>query len=98
MGFAEEYDFEFLKNEAEVLVVKELEKQLAEQPDTVCRCNDCVVDMAACALNNIKPLYRFSLLGSLYASQAMNEEAYAQSVQNAVSQSIQKIKRNPSHD
>ena len=98
MAFIDEYDFELLKNEAEVLVIKELGKQLAEQSDDVCQCNDCVVDMAACALNGVKPLYRFSLLGTLYASQAMNEESYAQSIQNAVAQSIQKVKKNPSHD
>jgi competence protein ComFB len=54
--------------------------------------------MAAMALNSVKPLYRFSLLGSLYASQAMSEESYASSVREAVSAAVEKVKNNPSHD
>ena len=98
MAFKDTYDFDLLKNEAEDLVLHELEKQLENHSGDVCRCNDCVVDMAAIALNAVKPLYRFSLLGSLYASQAMNEMSYANSVQRAVSRAIDKVKSNPSHD
>jgi competence protein ComFB len=39
--------------------------------------------MAAMALNTVKPLYRFSFLGVLYAAQAMADEAYAASVREA---------------
>ncbi|MDR1574681.1 MAG: late competence development ComFB family protein [Treponema sp.] len=98
MAFMDTYDFEFLKNEAEQMVLHELEKQLETWPAEVCRCNECVVDMAAIALNSVKPLYRFSLLGALYAAQAMNEQAYADSVQQAVAQAIEKVRINPSHD
>ena len=98
MAFKDTYDFEFLKNEAEELVLHELEKQLEAEPEEVCRCNECIVDMAAIALNTVKPLYRFSLLGSLYAAQAMNEQAYADSVQEAVAHAIIKVKANPAHD
>ena len=98
MSFMDAYDFDLLKNEAEKLVIHELEKQLKSESEDVCRCNECVVDMAAIALNSIKPLYRFSLLGTLYASKAMNEMAYANSVQRAVSRAIDKVKRNPAHD
>ena len=98
MKFENTYDFHLIKNEAEGLVLYELERQLDAWGDDVCRCNECVVDMAAIALNMVKPLYRFSLLGSLYAAQAMNEQAYADSVQEAVSQAIVKVRANPAHD
>jgi competence protein ComFB len=98
MAFTDQYDFDLLKNEAEQLILHELELQLAAQPDTVCRCNECVVDMAAIALNSVKPLYRFSLLGTLYAAQAMNERSYADSVQQAVAMAIKKVRANPAHD
>ena len=98
MAFIDTYDFDLLKNEAEKLVIHELERQLINERGEICRCNECVVDMAAMALNSVKPLYRFSLLGTLYASRAMNEMAYANSVQKAVSRAIEKVKRNPSHD
>jgi competence protein ComFB len=61
MAFEDTYDFDLLKNEAEKLVLHELEGQLEALPGEVCRCNECVVDMAAIALNTVKPLYRFSI-------------------------------------
>ena len=98
MAFTDDYDFDLLKNEAENLVVREMELQLKSEPESMCRCNECVVDIAAIALNSVKPLYRFSLLGTLYASQAMTEQSYADSVKSAVSKAIDKVRRNPAHD
>jgi len=98
MSLLDEYDFDLLKNEAENLVIREIEQQLKTGNEDMCRCNECIVDIAAIALNNVKPLYRFSLLGTLYASQAMTEQAYADSVKNAVAMAIQKVKKNPAHD
>jgi competence protein ComFB len=98
MALTDTYNFELLKNEAEQLVLIELEKQLQDYGPELCRCNECIVDMAAMALNTIKPLYRFSLLGTLYAAQAMSEQSYAESVQQAVAQAITKIRFNPAHD
>jgi competence protein ComFB len=98
MAFLENYDFVLLKNEAEQLVLRELETQLGALEADICRCNECVVDMAAMALNAVEPKYRFSLLGSLYAAQAMNEQGYAESVQKAVAHAIEKVSANPAHD
>jgi competence protein ComFB len=98
MAFKDEYDFELLRNEAEQLVLNELEKQLGTWEGDICRCNECIVDMAAQTLNSIKPLYRFSLLGTLYAAQAMNEQSYAERLQSAVTMAITKVSSNPSHD
>jgi len=98
MAFKDEYDFDLLKNEAENLVIREMEMQLKSEPASMCRCNECIVDIAAISLNSVKPLYRFSLLGTLYASQAMSEAAYANSVNQAVAQAIKKVRKNPAHD
>ncbi|MCL2319883.1 MAG: late competence development ComFB family protein, partial [Treponema sp.] len=98
MAFIDNYDFEHLKNEAENLVLKELGRQLEAYSAPLCRCNDCVVDMAAMALNTGKPLYRGSLLGSLYTAHAMNEKAYGTSVREAVFNAIERVRKYPSHD
>ena len=98
MAFTDQYSFDLLKNEAETLVIREIEQQLQSGHADMCRCNDCISDAAAMALNNVKPLYRFSLLGSLYASHAMTEQAYAESIKKAVTQAIKRVKANPSHD
>ncbi|MDR0669285.1 MAG: late competence development ComFB family protein [Treponema sp.] len=98
MAFIDDYDFELLKNEAENLVLNELGRQLEAYTGEICTCNDCVVDMAAIALNSVKPLYHFSILGTLYTSQAMTDESYGESIRNAVSAAIEKVRENPSHD
>jgi competence protein ComFB len=98
MAFIDSYDLENLANEAERLVLEELGRQLESYQGEICVCNDCVVDMAAMALNSVKPLYRYSLLGTLWVSSAMEDEAYAASVQEAVSNAIEKVRKNPSHD
>lgn len=98
MAFIDNYDFEHLQNEAEKLVIKELGRQLESFKGPICLCNDCVVDMAAFALNTVKPLYRVSLLGTMYAANAMGEKNYASSVREAVFKAIEKVRKNPSHE
>ena len=98
MAFIDEFNFELLKNEAENLVVNELGRQLESYPESICRCNDCVTDMAAMTLNMVKPLYRVSLLGSLYTAHAMDEKKYATAIREAVFTAIEKVRKNPSHE
>ena len=98
MAFKDEYDFEFLKNEAENLVLEELSRQLDEYTEDVCRCNECIVDMAAMALNNIRPLYRVSLLGTLYAATAKEHKEYIDQIKEAVAVAIKKVHNNPGHE
>ena len=98
MAFIDDYGFEQLKNEAEQLVYSELEAQLEKAGEEVCRCNDCVMDMAAMALNNVRPLYHYSILGTMYAAQAKSDQSYADNVEQQVAQAISKVSSNPSHD
>jgi len=98
MSLRSEYDFEKLVNESENLVIDELERQLAlKRNQNVCRCEDCVLDIAAFALNSLLPLYRVSLMGTLYAENA-KRTPFADDVRKAVAASILKIKANPSHE
>ena len=98
MAILDNYDFENLKNEAERLIIAEMERQLEIYSAPLCRCNDCILDMAAMALNAVKPLYRVSLLGSLYAANAMDEKSYATSIREAVFNAIDKVRKSPSHE
>ncbi len=97
MGIRDEYNFEYLVNESERLILEELERQLgAPENSAVCHCEDCVLDMAALALNSVRPLYRVSLMGTLYAS-ALEGSPEAEEAKAAVSRSVKKIAANPSH-
>ena len=43
MGLKDDYDFSLIQNEAEHLVIAEMEAQLPESD--FCRCEDCVLDI-----------------------------------------------------
>jgi competence protein ComFB len=94
MGFQEKYDFSLLVNDKERFVVRELETQLKVRTE-VCRCQECVLDMVALALNHTKPVYRVTLLGAIYAT--ADDEGVHQEVIEAVAGAIDKIYANPSH-
>ena len=91
-------DFDMLHNEAEQLVIAELDRQLQLVNRPICLCKECILDMAAKALNMVKPLYRVSLLGELYTSRAMDENEYAATVRDSVSSAIEKVRVNPGHE
>ncbi len=98
MALKESYDFSILENEAERIVTTELERRLGELDDpSICVCQDCVLDMAAYALNSVKPVYRVSLLGTMYAH-AKDEGSYHEEVESAVNKAIDRVHSRPSHD
>lgn len=93
MALEHRYNLDDLTNDSERLVFDELERQLDEAEDSVCRSEDCVLDMAAYALNHVQPKYRANLMGRLYA-QAEDEERAAE-VREAVREAIRKVSENP---
>jgi competence protein ComFB len=98
MSIKDAYDFDFLVNEAERLVLDELEEQLGKDTENkICKCQDCILDMAAYALNNVRPVYRASLLGKLY-SDAIGGTEYEEEITAAVEAAIEKVSKNPMHD
>ena len=94
MAFQEKYDFSLLVNDKEQYVVRELENQLKVRTE-VCRCQECVLDMVALALNHTKPVYRVTLLGAIYAT--ADDEDVHQEIIDAVALAVDKIYANPSH-
>ncbi|MGA2764230.1 MAG: late competence development ComFB family protein [Spirochaetia bacterium] len=96
MSLRDKYDFDTLVNQSEREVLAELEVQLARTPG-LCTCQECVLDMAAYALNKVRPAYRVSLMGSVYASAGARGQ-HAREIAEAVREAIQKVKSNPSHD
>ncbi|NBF41343.1 MAG: competence protein ComFB [Spirochaetes bacterium] len=97
MALKDEYNFDDLENEAENMVVEELERQLAlEENARVCRTEECVLDMAAYALNHVPPLYRATLLGRVYKP-ALDEKHYGE-VRDAVAEAIRVVRENPPSD
>jgi competence protein ComFB len=96
MAIKEEYDFDSLANEAEELVVAEIEKQIPDYPE-LCTCSECILDVAAYALNRVRPRYRVSLLDSVFVD-AEERSNYLEEIRIAVHDGILKVSANPSHD
>lgn len=97
MDLEKNYDMTILVNDTERMVLDELGKRLdSAETEGLCTCQDCVVDMAALALNTLKPHYHASLLGTMYAH-AVEESGFADEVRKAVDDSIVKVKANPAH-
>jgi competence protein ComFB len=91
MNLEKSYSFEELTNEAERLVLQELGAQLEELQNTACLSQECVLDMAAYALNHVQPMYRVNLLGRLYA-QSLGDE-HKEEIRRAVADAIKKVSR-----
>ena len=96
MAFTDRYDFDSLGNEAEELVFAEIDRQIPAYPD-LCTCGECVLDVAAYALNRVRPRYRVSLLDSVFVD-AEERSEYLQEIQRAVRDGIIKVSTNPPHD
>ncbi len=97
MSLKDVYDFDFLVNDAEKLVLDEMEEQLKKKENSdICTCQDCVLDIAAYALNHVRPAYRASLIGRLYSGAVQGKE-YARGIEAAVQAAIDKVRSNPMH-
>ncbi|TVR86794.1 MAG: competence protein ComFB [Spirochaetaceae bacterium] len=94
MSLIDDFRLEDLVNESERLVLEELEAQLQGLSNSsLCSSTECVLDMAAYALNAVRPMYRVNLMGRIYAD-AVSDEKRAE-VKEAVSRAIEKVRRNP---
>jgi competence protein ComFB len=96
MGIRDRYDFHSLHNEAEELVVEEIEKQIPAHPE-LCTCSECILDVAAYSLNSVRPRYRVSLLDSVFIQPEERSE-YLKEIRRAVHDGILKVSTNPPHD
>jgi len=98
MSLQDAYDFDFLVNDAERFVLEELEEQLSNDTENkICKCQECILDMAAYALNHVRPAYRASLVGKLY-SNALGGTEYDKEISAAASLAIDKVRKNPMHE
>ena len=89
MNLEKMYSFDEMTNEAERLVIEELGVQLEQLQGVACMTEECILDMAAYALNHVQPMYRVNLLGRLYARQLGVE--HESEIQRAVADAIRKV-------
>lgn len=96
MAIRDDYHLEDLKNIAEDLVIDQLEIQLKTNHPDIEITESLVLDIAAYALNMVKPMYRVNLLGRMYAPAF--SEMYHNEIVEAVEKAIGKVVAHPDRD
>ena len=79
-------------------VVDKVLPELLKDYDDICKCETCLEDMKAYALNNIKPLYFVREKGKLYSRINESLVQFNADVQRVVIQAIERVSANPKHD
>ncbi len=89
-----------IKNYAEVLVERTLESLLKNNPEyvNICRCNECIDDIKAKALNNIKPHYVTGKIGEVYSEYNMLDYQNSTTIVMEVAKAIEHINNNRKHN
>ena len=96
MNLSDRHLTDVLVNEAEELVIREMERQIPNHPD-LCTCDECIMDIAAYSLNKVRPRYRVSLLDTVFADR-QEQTAYNREIERAVSDAVRVVREHPSHD
>jgi len=96
MSFKKKYPVENLINENEEEVFKIIDKILTEEKD-VCLCPDCMMDVAAIALNNLEARYRVFLVRPVHRDSELIS-ARLRKVEEAVRKAIAIVKKSPHHN
>lgn len=86
-----------LKNLMENIVDDVLPSVLKKYPE-VCRCEKCIIDVKAIALNKLKPQYTVTQNGEVYikAANELNLQ-FKSDVTKELSQAIEIVRKSPRH-
>jgi competence protein ComFB len=89
-------EYKIPKNYMERVVKETLEKLLKDRDD-VCKCEECVADMMAYALNRLPPKYIVTDRGYIFSKLSEVEAQFQVDVLEAVLEAINVISKNPRH-
>lgn len=78
-------------------VVKHMLPDILSKYENICKCDKCIDDIEALALNNLKPLYSVTEKGAMFIK--VNELAFQfrTDVINEIIQAIEIVSKNPNH-
>ena len=88
-----DYIFNTMENE-----VVEAVKQMTARDDIVCKCEKCMYDISAIALNNLKPRYITTHKGELFARVEQSNVTDKTAVMIEVARAIEIVKTRKAHD
>lgn len=86
-----------LKNYMEDVVFHVMPKIL-EDMDGICKCQKCVYDIAALALNRLKPHYVVTHKGEVYSKVLEMYTQFEVDVTTAILEAVKQVSENPRHE
>ncbi len=96
MRLQNRYSLENLKNRTEEMVFERI-KKLKEEGTIFCTCQECVLDLAAFALNHVTPRYYTSLPGSLYPNRIQEKKLQIE-IDLALETCLKRTRSHPHHE
>jgi len=96
MALKYRYNLQDLMNITMEMVCKRVE-EIIEERDDFCHCTCCVLDIIAYTMNNVTPLYRTSMLGSLNPNKEKEKKVLIE-IEVAIEEGIKLIRQHPHHD
>lgn len=85
-----------IKNYMEHIVEDTLPLLIDKYPD-ICKCEKCIDDIKAIALNNLKPLYVVTEKGTIYSKVKELGFQFRTDVISELTQAIEVVSKNPKH-
>lgn len=86
-----------VKNYMETLVELKLPPILEDYPD-ICKCKECMDDIKAKTLNQLKPLYFVESKGAVYSKLNSLQAQFDTDIVTELIKSIDVISKNPRHE
>lgn len=86
-----------ITNVVETMVWEVMDSMLEQKPD-MCRCENCRADMAAYALNRLRPHYAATKKGEVLAKTASLDRSIKVSLLVALTEAMEIVKANPRHE
>lgn len=72
-------------------------KEILEKQDDMCKCEQCIDDISAIALNNLPPKYIAREEGALYSKLSEMENQFSVDIIKEITKAINIVSRNPRH-
>ena len=81
----------------EIIIDRQLSKVLKSYTD-ICKCDKCIQDIKAIALNNLKPKYVVTEKGMIYTKTNERAVQFEVDVTRELIKAIEIVSKNPKHD
>lgn len=95
--YKERYYRDDLENLSEEILFEQLTLRLEQGNDAFCRCDVCIQDIAAIALNHMPPAYVSSFIEKHYKTDETRYQQLRQQAQLQLDTAIELVRQHPHH-